>query len=153
MSRFYKIGAIDIRNKTKRHRTLAVVPERFIGHHGTKIRTSDANVDNIFNTLASMSLPVTATNLVAKSTHSFQDSMNLRHHILAINHDFLAFRSTKSDMKDSTIFRNINLIAMKHRINAIAKTRLLSQLAKQRQGLFVDAIFGVIEKNSSGLGC
>src|SRR5205085_12596103 len=45
--RLDKVSAVYVRNKTTGERTVAVIPQRFIRHHRSEIRTPDADVDDV----------------------------------------------------------------------------------------------------------
>ena len=55
---FGEIGAINIGDETKRQGALAVVSERFVGHHRAEIGAADADINDIANAFAGVAYPV-----------------------------------------------------------------------------------------------
>src|SRR6266576_2224031 len=55
----------------------------FIGHDRPEIRTTDADVDDVANALASVAFPSPAAHAVGEVAHLVEDGMDLRHNVLA----------------------------------------------------------------------
>jgi hypothetical protein len=54
---FREVCAVDIGNKAKRHSSLAVVLECLVGHYRPEVGAADADVDDVANALAGVTLP------------------------------------------------------------------------------------------------
>ena len=61
---FGEIRAVNIGNKTEGHRSVAVVPKRFVGHHRAKVGASDSDIDDVANALAGVALPFSAAHTI-----------------------------------------------------------------------------------------
>jgi hypothetical protein len=72
--------------------------------------------------------------------------LHLRHQVFTLDDQGLIGRATESDMKDSTIFSKIDFIAAKHSISEFFNFGLFEKLAKEFEGLWGDAVFGVIDE-------
>ena len=64
--RFGEIGAIDVGNEAERHGAVAVMLQRLVGHHRAEVGAADADVDDVANALAGVSLPFAAADAVAR---------------------------------------------------------------------------------------
>ena len=77
-----KIRAVDIGHETARHGAIAVVPERFVRHHGPEVGTADADIDDIADTLAAVALPGAASDTGGELAHLIEHGVDLGHDIL-----------------------------------------------------------------------
>jgi hypothetical protein len=66
--------------------------------------------------------------------------LNLRHQVFALDDEGLIGRATESDMKDSTIFSEIDFIAAKHSISELLDFGLFEKLAEEFKSFRGDAI-------------
>jgi hypothetical protein len=78
--------------------------------------------------------------LIAKDLHVLTGSLHLRHQVFALDDQRLIGRATKSDMKDSTIFSEIDFIATKHSIPELLDFGLFEELAEEFKSFWGDAI-------------
>ena len=83
--RFGEIRAVDIGDEAERHRAVAVVAQRVIGHDRTEIGAADADIDQIANTLAGMTLPIPAAHPVGKIGHLVKHGVHIGHDVSAID--------------------------------------------------------------------
>ena len=79
--RLGEIGAVDIGDEAERHGALAVVPERFVGHHRPEIGAADADVDDVADALAGMALPRAAAHALGEVGHPVEHRMDVGHDI------------------------------------------------------------------------
>src|SRR6267143_4344717 len=54
-------------------------------------------------------------------------------------------------MEDGPVFRQVDLVAAKHRVDALTQARLLGESTEQLHRLVSDAILGVVEINADRL--
>ena len=113
-----EVGAVDVRDEAERHRPVAVVLQRFIGHDRTQIGTADAYVDHVANALSGVPLPLSVANAVAEAGHSVQYTVNLRDHIVAIDEDGGTLWRSQRHMQNRSLLRDVDLLASEHGINA-----------------------------------
>ena len=150
--RLGKVGAVDIRDKPECHGAVGVVPERFIGHHRPEVGAADADIDDIADALAGMPLPRAAADAVGEVGHPVEDGVNPGHDILAIHHDRSASRGAQGHMQHRPLFRDVDLLATEHRIDARAQADRLRQIDEEAEGLAGDAVFRIIEVDPRCLG-
>jgi hypothetical protein len=67
-------------------------------------------------------------------------SLHLRHQVFALDDQGLIGRATESDMKDSTIFSEIDFVAAKHAISEFFNLGLFEKLAEEFESFRGDAI-------------
>ena len=66
--------------------------------------------------------------------------MHLGHDIDAVHEDLLASRSTQGSMKGGPILSGVDLLAMKHRLDAFTKAAFLRKMNEKPDGLISDEI-------------
>src|SRR5262249_21926005 len=143
--RLHEIGPVHVRHETKGHRAIAVVPERFVGHHRAEIRAANADVDDVADALTRMALPFAAPHPVRELGHGVEDGVDLGHDVLAVHDDRRATRSAQGDVQDGPIFGHVDLVAPEHGVDALPEATLRGQSTEQRDGLVGDPILGVVE--------
>jgi hypothetical protein len=99
-----------------------------MGHDRTKVRTADADVDYIANTLAGVPLPIAAADTVAEMAHPLEYSVDLRNHVHTINEDGCTPWRAQRHMQYRTLFRGVDLLAAEHGIDPRLQAGLLCQL-------------------------
>ena len=85
LHRLGEIRAVDIGDEAEGHAPLAVVPERFVGHHRAEIGAADADVDHVADALAGVALPGAAAHAIGEVRHLVEHGMDLGHDILAVD--------------------------------------------------------------------
>ena len=124
--------------------------EGLVGHHWTEIRTTDADVDDIFDALACVAFPLATTDAVGKYGHAVEDFVNFGNDVYAINLDRGCARRTESGVQDGAILGDVDFIASEHRVDPIAKTGGIGEFDKGFHRFLGDQVFRVIEKEPSG---
>ena len=117
MRRFDEVGAVDVRDEAKRQCAVAVVPQRFVRHHGPEVGTADADVDDVANALAGVALPLAAANAVREGRHLVEHGMHLRHDVLAVDDDRRALRRSQRHVQHGPIFGDVDLLAAEHGVD------------------------------------
>jgi hypothetical protein len=84
--------------------------------------------------------------LIGEALHVLAGGFDLRHQVFALDDQGLIARATKSDMKDSTIFSEIDLFAAKHSISEFFDFGLFEKLAKEFESFWGNAVFRVINE-------
>src|SRR5262245_36653288 len=98
LDRLGEVRAVDIGDEAKRHGSLAVVLQSFVGHDRSKVGASDTDVDDIADTLSGMTLPCTSPDSVGEVSHLVEYGVDRRDHIFTINDDGSAFGSAERDV-------------------------------------------------------
>ena len=149
--RLGEVGAVDIGDEAEGHGPLAVVLQRFVGHDGAEIRSADADIDDIADALAGMPRPGASAQPIGEGRHLVEDGMDIGHHVLAVVQDGRAARRAQRDVKHRALFRDVDLVAAEHGVDALAQARLLGQLKQQFQGFVGDPVLGIVEIKPGGL--
>ena len=142
--RLHQIGPVDVRHEAKRHRAVAVMLERFVGHHGPEVGAADTDVDDVADAFAGMPLPGAAAHAVGEIGHRVEHGVDVGHHVLAVDDDGRAAWGAQGDMQDGPVFRHVDLVSPEHRLDALPQAGLLGEPAEQGQGLVGDAILRVV---------
>ena len=123
-----EVGAVDIGHEAERHRTVAVVLQRLVGHHRSQVGAADADVDHVADALARMSLPRAAADAVREIRHPVEHGMDVGHHVLPVDDDRRASRRAQCHMQHRAILGMVDPVAAKHGVDARTQTRLGGQL-------------------------
>ena len=149
--RLDEIGAIDVGDEAERHGAVAVILERLIRHHRPEVGAADADIDDVADAFAGVAFPLAAADAIGEVGHLVEHGVDLRHDVLAVDDDGRAFRRAKGHMQDGAIFRDVDFLAAKHRVDPGAQPGLFGELDEQLERLVGDAIFRVIQVDAGGL--
>ena len=87
-----------------------------------------------------------------KCRHLVQHGVDFRHDIFAVHQDGGILGRAQGDVQHGAVFRDVDFLAAEHRVDLRAQTGFLGQLQQQLERLVRDAVFGIIQKKSGGLG-
>ena len=146
--RLDEISSVDVGHEPERHGPIAVVLERLIGHYRAEVGAADTDIHHVADALPGVALPLAAANALGKIGHLVQHGMNLRHDVLAIDEDHRSPRRAQRYVQHRAILRDIHLLAAKHCVDPPAQPGLLGELDQQPERLVVDAVFGVVQKDT-----
>src|SRR5262249_20697766 len=110
-----------------------------------------ADVDDVTNALTGVSLPLTAADAVGEIGHFIEHSVDIRYNVLAIDNNGGSSWRTQRNVQHSSVLGDVDLVAAKHRVDALAQTGLLRQFNEQPHCFFRDAVFRVIEIHTNRL--
>ena len=147
---FGEVGAVDVRDEPEGQGTIAVVPQRLVGHDRPEIRPADADVDDVADSLAGVAGPGAASNPVAEIAHAIQHAMDVRDHIVPVDDDRRRGRRAQRHVQDRAIFGDVDLVAAEHRVDPPTQIRFIRELAQQPHRLVGDAMLGVVEIDAGG---
>ena len=145
-----EVRAVNVRDKAEVQAALAVGSQRLIGHHRTQVGAANADIDDIANRPAGVALPLAAAHPVGEGGHLRQNGVHLRHHVLSLEFDGLAFGRAQRNVQNGPLFGDVDLLAPEHRIDALAQAGFSGQLQQQRERFIGDEILCVIEVDSQG---
>ena len=121
--------------------------QSFSDHHWTKIRPTNTDIHNVGNRLTGHAPPFASANRLTQCFHFSQLSLDLGHHILAIDIHWLPGHVSQCRMKHRTVLRMINRFPGEHLFNPTGQVSLLNQTVQQLQGLLRYPVFGKIQQN------
>ena len=124
-----EVGAIDVRHEAERHGAVAVMLEGLVGHHRPEVGAADADVDDVADALAGVALPGAAADAVAEVRHLVEHGVDLGHHVLAVDDDRCAARRAQGHVQDGAVFRDVDLVAPEHGVDARAQAGFLVPVA------------------------
>ena len=130
-SRLHEIAAIDVRDESKRHAAVAVIFERLIRHHRPEVGAADADIDDVADAFAAVAFPLAASDALSEVGHLVEHGVDLRHDVHAIDDYGRAFWGAKGDMQDGAIFRRVDFLAPKHRLDLGAQSGLFGEFDEQ----------------------
>ena len=147
-----EVGAVDVGDEAERHGALAVMLQRLVGHHRPEVGAADADVDDVANALAGVALPRAAADAVGEVGHLVEHGVDLRHHVLAVDDDGCSSRRAQGHVQDGPVFRDVDLLAPEHGVDALAQAGFLGQLQEQLERFVGDAVLRVVEVDAHRLG-
>src|SRR5262249_513281 len=71
-----EVRTVHIGNEAEGHGVIAVVPQRFVGHHRAEVGAADADVDEVANALAPVAPPSPLPPPIAELPHLVQNRLN-----------------------------------------------------------------------------
>src|SRR5262245_14843124 len=146
-----EIRTVDIGYEAEGHGAIAVVPQRFVGHHRTQIGAADTDVDDVGNALAGVAGPGAAAHPIGKLRHLVENCMNLRHDIAPVVHDRGPTRGAQRHVQHRALLGDVDLIAPEHGLDALAHAGLLREPDQQAEGLLGNAVLGIIKVDAGSL--
>ena len=145
--RFRNMGAIHIGDKMHVDARLPVGPQGFSGHHRPQVGTADADIDDIGDALAGITLPPARNDLVGKGLHLLKYGIHRRHDVLPIYVYRFLGAVAQGHMQYRPPFRLVDRLSGEHLSDAFAKPALLRQIQQQVHRLCRDAVFGEIDQD------
>src|SRR5277367_2920146 len=146
MRGFRESRSIDVGYKAELHRAIAVFAKRAVSHLRSKIRTSDANVDDRLDFLSSVTFPLATPDAVGKGRHLVENRVNLRNDIDTVHENLLRPRSAKRHVKNRTFFSDVDFLSAKHSVASLRHAPVGRQLQQQADRFLGNAILGIIQE-------
>jgi len=79
------VSTVHVRYKVNIQSLLGVWLKGFSYHNGAKVRSTNTNVNDISNGLASVTLPFSTPHLLSELSHVSQNCIDIRHDVFAID--------------------------------------------------------------------
>lgn len=143
---FGDVSSVDVGNEVHRETLLSVRLESLGDHDRSEIRSSDTDVDDSVDSLASVTFPFSRTNLVGELSHVLQNSLDFVCSSF-VNLELVGADVTKGDVKDSTVFRGVDVLSREHFVASGFDSSFFSELNQVLPYFFVDQVLGVIEED------
>lgn len=141
------VSTVDVGDEVGLQVPLAVVLEGLADHNGTKVGTTDTNVDNSVDGLAGVALPRARANRVGELLHVRKDSLDLVNTGLRDLEAALVSRGvSESNVQNGTALRGVNVLAGKHLITESLDLGLTGEVKEGGEDLVIDKVLGVVEK-------
>ena len=145
-----EVGAVNIGDEAEGERTVGVVAQGLVGHHRTEVGAADADIDDIFDALASVAFPFARADAVGKIGHTVENGMHLWNNINAIDFDRCRARSTKGGVEDGAVLGDVNLVATEHGVNLAAQIGGVRKIDQASDCLAIDQVFRIIQEKPGG---
>lgn len=118
----------------------------------SQIGTTNTDVDDCLDLLASVALPFTASNLLGEDLHVLKNFIDALDYALAINSHLEVVRVPQGGVVNSSVFGEVDLVSREHVISELLEVGLLRQLHQERLCLIGQEVFREIEQNLSAIG-
>ena len=99
-----------------------------------------------------MTFPLATAHAVGEVGHLVEHGVNFGHNVLAVDHDGSVSGRAQSRVQYRAFFRDVDLLAAEHRIDALAQAGFFGKLKQELQGFVGDAVLGIVEKHADGFG-
>ena len=83
--------------------------------------------------------------------HALEDVVDFGHDVFAVNDDGGVGAVAQGDVEDGAVFGGVDFFATEHLLHAFGHAGFTGKLEQQRHGFVVDAVFGVIQRQSADL--
>ena len=124
--------------------------QRFVGHHRTEIRATDADIDDVFDALAGMAFPLVGADAVGKFGHPVEHGMDFWNDINAIDFNRRRARSAEGSVENGAVFSDVDLVTTEHGINLPAQPRGVGEIDQAGDCLIGDEVFRIIQEQPGG---
>lgn len=162
------VSAVNVGDEMEGHVVGAVVLEGLCDHDGAaidvkvsmcwhvyvqvnlQIGTSNTDIDNGGQLLASVALPFTAADLLGELLHVLQDTVDTAltvHDIDAINLHIPTANVPQGSVVDGTALGEVDLLAGKHGVPLLLDAGLLGELDEEVEGLIGEEVLGEVEED------
>ena len=141
------VCSIDVGYKVWGKAALGIDLQRLRNHYGTKIGTSDADVDDSGDGLASVPFPCATTHRIGELLDVLQD---LRDFVDPKLGNVVCAEASKSDVEDCTILRGVDMLSSEHLVTVLLDARFADQFEESVQDGLRDQVLGIVEEESVG---
>lgn len=142
------VSTINVRDKVDLETTLGGIGLQGLGDHdGAKIRSTDTNVDNVLNLVASITLPGARTDLLSKSLHMLKDGVDLGDNVLAFRVDGGVGNVAEGDVEDGAVLSKVDVFAREHLGAHFLDAGLLGEVDEVLEGVLGDDVLGEVEED------
>ena len=145
-----EVGAVHIGDEAEGERAVGVVAQGLVGHHGTEIRAADADIDDVFDALAGVALPLAGTDAIGKLGHAVENGMHLWNDINTIDFNRRRAGSAEGGVKDGAVLGDVDLVTTEHGVNLAAQTGGVGEIDEASDCLAGDQVLRIIQEKPSG---
>lgn len=130
---------------------LGIVLERLGDHDGSKVGSADANVDDVGDALAGVSLPLAGADRVGELLHVVEHALDLVRALL-LDLERLAALAAKDiaqrDVEHRAPLGRVDVLARKHLVAELFDARLLGERDERAHHFGRDQVLGVVEQDA-----
>lgn len=142
------MSAINVGDKVHLEATLGGIGLQGLGDHDrAEIRSTDTNVDNVLNLLASVTLPGTGADLLSESLHVVEDGIDLGDDVLALGVDGGVGDVAEGDVEDGAVLGEVNVFAREHLGAHFLDAGFLGEVDEVLEGILGDDVLGEVEED------
>jgi len=98
-----------------------------------------------------MTFPHSAKHPIAEISHLVEHSVDGGHYVLTVYDDGTSLWGAQGDMQDRSLFRNVDLLAPKHRIDSRLQTGFFGKLNQKLESFIRDSILRIIQIDAQSL--
>ena len=115
-------------------------------HQRAEIGSTNADVDDVGDSLAGVSFMFAVSHCVREGAHQPQHASHIRHDVFSINQHRTFRTVTQSGVQRSASFGRVDLVSVEHVLNTVFQLGLFGKFNQEFDGVLIDAIFRVIEQ-------
>lgn len=145
------VGTVNVGNKVSFEVSLRVVLKRLSDHDRAQVGTTDTNVNDVGDSLASVTLPGTSSDGLGELLHVVQDALDLISTCLADAESGLIENVPEGDVEDGSTLGGVDVVTGEHLVSELLNSGLLGELQKSAEDFIVDQVLGEIEQDSVSL--
>lgn len=113
----------------------------------SQVRSTDANVDDCLDLFASIPLPFSTANLLRELFHVLQDFVVLLDNALAVHLHGLVGDIAESNVVDSSLLGEVDLLSRKHLISKFLELGFLCEIDEKFESLLGQEVLGKVKED------
>lgn len=112
-----------------------------------QVGTTDTDVDDGVDLLASVTLPLTTAHLLSELLHVLQNGVDVLNDALSVDLHGLVGDIAQGGVVDGTVFGEVDVLTLEHGITELLDIGFLGQLDQQSQSLLGEEVLGEVEED------
>ncbi len=118
------------------------MPQRLVGHDRAEIGAADADIDDIADALAGMTVPFPAAQPGGKIGHLVEHGVHVGHDVASIVHEASVARRAQRDVQHRAVFGDVDLVAAEHGRDALREAAFAG---KPKNSVSVSSVMRFLE--------
>ena len=133
--RLGEVVAVDVRDEPHRQPAIRVGAERVVGHRGTEVGASDADVDDGADPLPGVADPLARADALAERGHAVEHLVHLAHDVDPVHDERALARHAQCDVQHRAVLGDVDVLAAEHGVAALGDPARAGELHEQRHRL------------------
>lgn len=142
------MSSVNIGYKVSSKARLGIWLQSLGDHDWTEIRASNADIDNVCDGLAGVSLPFARSDSFREFFHVCEDLVDRTDDILTVVLEWTVSRVAKCWVKDCTVFRDVDVLTVEELVPKGLDACFFGEGNECLEGIIGDQILGEIKKNA-----
>ena len=147
-----EVGAVDVGHEAEGAAPVGEVLQRLVGHDGTEVGATDADVHDVDDRLAGVTLPLAAADPLGERRHPVEHGVHLGDHVDAVDDQRRVLGHPEGHVEHGAVLGDVDVVAAEHGIDPPAQPAGLGQGQEEADRLVGDAVLRVVEVQPGPFG-